>query len=262
MTSLTYHHAVSLLILIALLTVRLTIAFTLLPMFASNTVPASVRFAVVAGLSLCLIPLLGNPLDIAALGWGKLLGLLIKEGALGAFLGFLASLSFWAVYAAGTLVEYQAGLSMSTLIDPLSGQEGSMVGSLFQHVFTVVFFVSGGFLSLLGLFYESYRLWPIDQLTPILATAPIVSVLAQSVGHLIESAVRVAIPFVLLMLAAEIGIGLLGRLAPQFNAFFLALPIKITILLVLLLFYCLHLADASGLPEIAGTLQHFMAGAR
>ena len=75
-----------------------------------------------------------------------------------------------------------------------------------------------------------------------------------------ELALRVAAPFVLLMLMVEVGMGFLGRYAPQFNVFFLAMPIKAIVLLVLLLVYAMVLADGSALPDVAGAMRRMFAG--
>jgi type III secretory pathway component EscT len=75
-----------------------------------------------------------------------------------------------------------------------------------------------------------------------------------------ELALRVAAPFVLLMLMVEMGLGLLGRYAPQLNVFFLALPLKALVLLLLLMFYSLVLVDGAVLPEVAQAMRRLFTG--
>ncbi len=46
------------------------------------------------------------------------------------------------------MIEYQAGMAFATTIDPLTGQDESLVGSLLVRLFTTLFLVTGGLLSL------------------------------------------------------------------------------------------------------------------
>lgn len=254
-----YDTLATLLAWLALLVARMSLALGMLPLFATAAVPMTVRLTVVAGVCVCLLPLVAPDVAQARIGWPMLWLLLLKEAGLGAVLGLLASLAFWALYAAGSIVEQQAGLAMNTTIDPLSGQEGSLLGAFFVQVFGVVFLVSGGLLSLLGLLFESYRVWPIEQLVPAISAATALATLADLAGGVLDLAMRVALPFVFLMLLTELGLGLLGRLTPQFNTFFLAMPLKAALLLGLLLLYSTALADASDVAKALDALRRFVA---
>jgi type III secretion protein T len=228
---------------LALLMTRMIAAFSVIPLFSGNALPPMVRLCFVASLSLCLLPLLGPQATLAHTAWSSLLPCLLKEAGLGLVIGLLCSLAFWALYVAGVIVEFQASMTMSTIIDPLLGREDSLLGGLFLQIFTIIFLISGGLLSLIGLLFESYRLWPIAEMTPLVGNLSIVQLLVGSLMQMIELALKTAAPFVILMLTAELSLGLLARFAPQFNVFFLSLPIKVLILTVLLFLYCLLLVD-------------------
>ena len=240
-----YQSLENILIGLGLLMVRMLVAFSFLPFFSPKVVPLSIRVAFVGGLSLCLLPLLQSQLPLLQSDWHVLLPCLLKEAALGAVLGLLTSLTFWALHAAGTIIEYQAGLTMSVVVDPLSGEENSMIGSLLMQLLTVFFFVSGGMLQLIDMLFESYRVWPVDKMIPIVGNLKLVSMMVQAIMQMIELVVKIAAPFVILMLIAELALGLLSRFAPQLNVFFLSMPIKIGILTILLLFFCLLLSDGT-----------------
>jgi len=246
----------SLLLAIGLLMARMMMAFSLLPLFSGNAIPASVRVSFVAGLSICLLPLIGPQTALLKMEWGHLFPYLLKEAALGTVLGLMSSLAFWALHAAGEMIEYQAGLSMSTVIDPLSGREDSLVGGLFLQLFNVLFLASGGLLILIGMLFESYRVWPVDRMLPLVGNIKLMELLVSALTGLIELVIKIAAPFVILMLVAELALGLLSRFAPQLNVFFLALPVKIIILAVLLLLFCsLLMEDMRLIPDFPGLLQ-------
>jgi type III secretion protein SpaR/YscT/HrcT len=256
----TYESASALLLMVAVLSARIGTALIMFPMFAGDTLPGSVRASVIAGLSLCLLPMVGLPhmMELARTDALTLALLLVKEVALGFGLGLVGSAGFWALHAAGSVIENQAGLTMATTIDPLAGQEDSLIGGFLVQVLTVVFVASGGLLILLGVLYESFRVWPVLEVTPRFEPSLWLSAGQQVISAVMELALRVAAPFVLLMLMVELGLGLLGRYAPQFSVFFLALPLKAAVLLLLLMFYSLVLVDGAVLPDVAQAMRRLM----
>ncbi len=240
------------LIAIALLTARMLAAFSVIPLFIGNTVPMTARMAFVVGLSLVLLPhALAQPgisAQIAAESW---VVLALKESLLGLVLGLLSSIGFWAVHAAGTIIEHQAGLSMATTIDPTSGQEDTLIGTLFMQIFIVLFLASGGLLAMIGMLFDSYKIWPLASLAPLVGNLELTGVIMRGVAELIAIAVKIAAPFVILMLLLEGALGLLSRFAPQLNVFFLALPLKMLVMTAMLLVYGLAMTDAIRLLPIA-----------
>lgn len=258
----TYESSAGLLLMVAVLSARIGTALLMFPMFAAGALPTSVRASITAGLAICLLPVVGmnNMLVLAQLDAMSLTMLLGKEVALGFAMGFVGSAGFWAVHAAGAIIENQAGLSSATTIDPLAGEEDSLIGGFLVQVLSIVFLASGGFLVLLGALYESFRIWPVIDLAPKIDPSIWLNAGVQVIRGIGELALRVAAPFVLLMLMVEVGMGFLGRYAPQFNVFFLAMPIKAIVLLVLLLVYAMVLADGSALPDVAGAMRRMFAG--
>jgi type III secretion protein T len=258
-----YQSGVALLLTVAVLSARIGTALAMFPMFSESALPLSVRASITAGLAVCLLPVVGmhNMLALGGLDALSLALLLLKEVGLGFALGLVGSMGFWAVHAAGSIIENQAGLSMAATIDPLAGQEDSLLGGFLVQVLSVIFLASGGLLSLLGALYESFRVWPITDLAPRIDASLWLNAATQTIRLISELALRVAAPFVLLMLMVEVGLGLLGRYAPQFSVFFLALPIKAIVLVVLLLVYTLLLTDVSALPDVAGAMRRLFSGA-
>jgi type III secretion protein T len=255
------------LLVAALLMARMLMAFSVIPLFVGNSIPVTTRTVFVAGLAFALLPFALADASIShqlpASNW---IGLAVKEALLGLVLGLLCSIGFWAVYAAGTIVEYQAGLSMATTIDPTSGQDESLVGTLFMQIFIVLFIATGGLLTMIGMLFDSYKVWPLSSMTPVVGSAKLTAIVVGGVAELVGIAVKVAAPFVILMLLVEIALGLLSRFAPQLNVFFLSLPLKMLVLTLMLLLYGLVMTDAirllptSDFPAILRAVQGAAGG--
>lgn len=252
-----------LLLMVAVLSARIGTALAMFPMFSANTLPISVRGTITVGLSLCLLPVVGlsHLQQLAHLDAASLVLLLAKEVGLGFVIGLVGSAGFWAVQAAGSIIENQAGLSMATTVDPLAGQEDSMIGGFLMQVVSVIFLASGGLLSLLGAMYESFRVWPVSHLGPSIDPSIWLNVGLNVIRVISDLALRVAAPFVLLMLMVEVGLGMLGRYAPNFSVFFLALPFKAMVLLTLLMVYVVVMADGSAVPDVAGAIRRLFPAA-
>ncbi len=234
----------AILMIVALLMSRMLVAFSIIPIFLGNSVPASTRLVFVAGLSFALLPLAFADEALASIPLASLPFYLAKEAAIGLVLGLLASVGFWALYAAGTIIELQAGLALAPVINPLTEQDQSIYGNLLVRLFTVLFLITGGLLSLVSLLFDSYRLWPLSSMVPAVASPMLVELVLGALAALLTTALKVAVPFLIVMLMIEIACGLLSRFAPLFNAFFVALPLKALALAVMLLLYGMVVASS------------------
>jgi type III secretion protein T len=173
----------------------------------------------------------------------NLLLLTVKEAGIGAVLGLLGCLVFYALQVAGSVIEMQAGLSMAAQIDPISGHDSSLVSSLFQQLFSILFIITGGLLAFIGMLFESYAVWPLEVMVPQFNAARLAALVVGSVGEMLWLAIKIATPFVILLMLAELAMGFLSRMVPQANAFFLSLPVKVLLLALLLLAFCTVLSS-------------------
>jgi len=236
---------------LALVMSRMLMAFSVIPFFFGSGVPMLVRTVVVAGLALGLLPLVLADPGLANLSASNMSMYVAKEAGIGLVLGLLAGVGFWVMYTAGAIIENQAGLSMASTIDPLTGQNDSLVGGLLTQIYTVLFLLGGGLLSLIGMLFESFRVWPPSSMTPIISNLRLAEVVVHGFEEMLLLALKVAAPFLILMLTVEMALGVLSRFAPQLNVFFLSMPLKVLVLALLLLIYGVLV---SGSPSLLPTV--------
>ncbi|MEM9341899.1 MAG: type III secretion system export apparatus subunit SctT [Pseudomonadota bacterium] len=163
--------------------------------------------------------------------------LIAKELLVGVILGLALGLPLWAVVAAGDVVDMQRGASMGTLVDPGTGEDTTLTGTLFFLVTALVLITSGWFTEvLLSSLYGSYVGWPILQtLPPLSAEAG-----AEALGlldALLRTGVILAMPILAPLLLAEIALGLAGRYTQQINVMFVAMSLKQVIYILILPIY-------------------------
>ncbi|MCY4472765.1 MAG: type III secretion system export apparatus subunit SctT [Kistimonas sp.] len=217
--------------------VRMAAAFSLLPLLNKQVVGgALIRNGIVGSFAMFLYPLVASQQPDIAPGLLVIVPLILKEAMIGLFIGFLATIPFWAMEAAGFIIDNQRGASMASTMNPMSGSETSPVGLLFSQSFTVVYLISGTFLIMLGSLLHSYSAWPVFSFWPTLNNSAILFFLGQF-DQIVILAVWLAAPIMICMFITEWGIALISRSAPQLNVFILAMPIKSAVAVAILVVY-------------------------
>ena len=222
------------------------------PFLRSQFLPGMVRNAMLitlaAFISAATIGL--GPLPIDPLS-DDILILLAKEAAVGVMMGFVVGVSFWIPQLLGDFVDNQRGTSIAQIFNPAAGGEASQMGVILSLLFTTLFLLAGGFIALLDLVIQSYRIIGVTDLIPNSRTEEILAAVTQIFNDLVAIGVLLAAPIVFVMMTAELGLGLVGRFVQQLQVFFLAMPIKSVISLALMIIYIdilLRIYDDYGLP--------------
>lgn len=231
-----FYHFRPLLITMALCTPRLLTAFLIAPFFNSEMIGGVTRNCIVLALSLVIFPAVLPFVESHELSMGFIAVLVVKEAIIGAVMGFLVGLFFYAVGMVGQLIDYQRGAMFAMTMDPSTGEQISVMGSLFTQVTILLFFTGGGFLLFLSGMYESYRIWPVETYWPSL-DAEFATFFLGKVDEMMALALLLASPVMIVLFVSEFGLGLINRFAPQLNVFFLSMPIKSGVGLLILIFY-------------------------
>jgi type III secretion protein T len=211
-------------LLLGLCSIRMAIACMLLPLFAGDLLPATVRNAMFIAfglLALCLQPPIIHS-QIMQINWLLLLG---KEALIGTSLGFLFGAILWAFEAAGQIIDTKIGASSSQVTDPLSGQQTALNGAFLGRLANFIFMFSGGFLLLISLILDSYQLWPVLAPQPTLSASSL-TLFTHEFGRLMGLTTRIAAPCLVVLFAIDGVLGLVNRFAPQLNVFSLSMSIK------------------------------------
>ena len=240
-------------LLLGLSTLRIAVAFLLLPLFTNDLVPALVRnaiFLALAALSLALQP----AVDVAALStldWLRLAG---KEVLLGAAVGVMFGSVLWAFEIAGQVIDLKTGASMAQVLDPLSGHQTPLTGAFLSRLAGFVFMASGGFALLVGLLLQTYALWPVAAPLPAFKAGG-VTLFEAEFGRLMTLGLLLAAPMLVVLYLIDGVFGLVNRFAQQLNVSAMSGSIKVLaanamLLLTLASFIQLLLDEIAARPAI------------
>ena len=209
---------------------RLGTALSLLPGFSESYVP--VRFRLVLGglLTFVVAPVVMSHLPPVP---RTVPGLLLLEGqeiGIGFFIGVVARTAFNALQTAGTVISMQTGLSAAVAFNPTTATEGALTSSFLAAVALVVIFVTDMHHLMLRALVDSYSLFPPGAPVPI---GDFADALTRLVSSSFSLGVRIAAPFVVFGVIFFLGLGILARLMPQMQVFFVSQPAQILLGLVI-----------------------------
>ena len=215
-------------IIVSLILARTMPMVYLTPFLAGKIAPMEVKMGLGILITILVWPaaraVVPDPLPHTA---PMALALMIKETFLGFVIGFLNAHAFFAMDMAGRLIDTVRGTSMSEVQDPHSKQRATPVGDLYSQLFLITFVVIGGHHIFLEGYFESFRLLP---LTEFLKLGGRFEELAWHVGRLTASllvlAVVLAAPIMAATFISDVVFGILNRVAPQLNAYFMSMPVK------------------------------------
>lgn len=216
---------------------RIIALFTVIPFLHKRMLGgAMMRNGVASALILFIHPLLAEYMPDKTPTIYVTMVIVMKEVFIGALLGFVITIPFWALESAGFFIDNQRGASMASAMNPLSGAESSPMGILFSQAFTAIFMISGLFMLLLESLFISYATWPVFSYFPKLNPQGALFFLNQF-DLIIGLSMWLAAPVIIAMFITEFGIALISRSAPQLNVFILAMPIKSGVAAAILVVY-------------------------
>jgi type III secretion protein T len=219
--------------------VRLLIFFFLVPFLSGEAVPGQLRFSLSALLAFFVYPAFAglHPPEAGASFFLWLLCVLGKEMLVGFLLAYTASVVFWAMLSVGFIIDNQRGAGMAQAADPASGESTSLFGSFLHQATIYIFFSSGAFLQMLLLLLSSYGVCPPGFELAAGAGEGIPFFLLAQFSRLMVMAVLFSAPIMLVCLLSDVSLGIVNRISPQLNVFFLSMPIKSALGLLMIMLY-------------------------
>lgn len=206
-------------------------AMLLMPGIGEIFIPTRVRLFIAIGVCLVLTPLVGPSLPALPASPLRLFLLLGNEILIGVFLGAIARILFGAMNTAGTIIAYQTGLGFAQFYDPSQGTQSALVSSFLTMIALTILFTSGMHYLLLEAIKDSYLLFPVGKLPDLSGFAEIAT---RFVAQSFRIGLQIAAPFLVYGIVFYAALGILTRLIPRMQIFFIALPVQLVSGFVLL----------------------------
>lgn len=212
---------------------RLAAMIMLMPALGETSIPAQVRLVMAFLLSLVMMPLVASTYGAIPVTVPGLAFIVFTEIAVGLFIGGVARIIMSALHVAGNIIALQMSLAFAQNVDPTQGQQGVLISNFLSLLAVTLIFATSLDHLLIAAMRDSYEIFVPGQAIPV-------GDFSQMAVKLVSDAFRIglqlAAPFLVFGLVFYVGIGLLSRLMPQIQIFFIAMPANISLGLVLLLF--------------------------
>ena len=159
--------------------------------------------------------------------------IMFSEIAVGLFIGGAARIIMSALHVAGNLIALQMSLAFAQNVDPTQGQQGVLVANFLSLTAVTLIFATNLDHLMIAAMRDSYEIFTPGQAIPI---GDFTQMVVQMVSGAFKLGLQLAAPFRVFGLIFYLGIGILSRLMPQIQIFFIAMPANIMLGFVLLLF--------------------------
>ncbi len=210
---------------------RIGAILMLMPALGEDMIPLRMRLSFALAFTLVLYPLLSPSLPSMPEDVMAIIGLIFHELAIGIILGAIVRISVMATQVAGAIIAFQTGLSSAMAADPTQvGMQGAVFGSFLSFLGMVLIFATDLHHVALAATYDSYMVFPLD--APLMFDDA-AQLAIRTVASAFSVGIQMSAPFIVFGLVFNLGAGILARLMPALQVYFLLMPANIIIGLVL-----------------------------
>ncbi len=160
---------------------------------------------------------------------GELAILIVIEVANGIFLLFGIYVMIYALELAGRLIDYQGGYSAASVFNPASKEQSSIFGTLLLYLFIYSFYALDVHHEVFWALKQTFVIFPVGE-----------SILSQSVTSVVSHISRLTVlgvlisaPICISLFLIDVVAGLIAKSMPQINVYFLLLPVKLFVCLLM-----------------------------
>ena len=207
--------------------------FMFVPVVSGLNIPMTIRLT----LSICVSAVLFLSGAVASVAYNDTTAgyviLIVTEFMAGAFMGYMIFVIFNLIYHAGQLIDYEIGLSMMNVLDPLTQIQVPIVGNIYFLAVSALLVATGGLNGFIGAFYQSYEVLPLG-MAHIVGNASFAMYAVTVLTEFMVLAVKIAMPVVGAVLVINVVLGIMVKTVPQINVFVVGMPLKLIVGIFLL----------------------------
>ncbi|WP_374575728.1 flagellar biosynthetic protein FliR [Phenylobacterium sp.] len=196
----------------------------LIPGIGENPVPARVRLAFALLMALVLYPLVSAQMPAVPASVGAMFGQVIKESLIGLMIGAIMRMFVGSLAVTGEIISNQTTLSFSQTANPAQAQPSTSVGTFLGMVGVVLIMTTDLHHLFISAMARSYTLFPLTK--PVMVNDA-GQLAIQTVSRSFALGLQLSAPVVVFAMVFHIATGLVGRVMPQFQIFFVASPLMV-----------------------------------
>jgi flagellar biosynthetic protein FliR len=203
---------------------RVSAMVMLLPGLGESNIPARIKIAIAVLLTLIILPLHRSAYQIDLQSMNPLLVMMVHEIIVGVVLGATARVTLSALQVGGAVIAQQMGLGFVTSVDPTQGQQGVLIGNFLTMLGVTLLFATDSHYLVIAALNDSYTIFSPGDLTP---SGDIAALATRAFAAAFQIGIQLSAPFLVFGLVFNIGLGVLARLMPQMQVYFVGVPLSI-----------------------------------
>jgi flagellar biosynthesis protein FliR len=208
----------------ALVFMRVGAIIMLIPGIGETAIPPRVRLSLALLIALCLGAIAKPTLPAIPDTLGVMGAQVIKELLIGLMIGGLVRLFMSSLAVVGETVAIQTTLAFSQTANPMQAQPGTSISAFLGVLGVTLIFATNLHHVFIGAIAHSYTIFAPSK--PILVQdAALLAI--QTVGRSFALGIQLAAPVIVFSLVFNVAVGLVGRVMPQFQIFFVASPLSV-----------------------------------
>lgn len=215
---------------VALVMCRLIPTIILAPFLGGKSTPNEVKMALIAMMTLVVYPFVYRTLPPGAVPQDPInfMVVMLREIFIGMTMGLVTNHVFYAIEMVGRMIDTARGSNMAEVMVPQMEGRATPLGDLLYQFTICLVFALGGHRVYITTVAMSFELFPLT--SEIAWQGGGFSLFLDSVmrigGDILLIALSISLPAQAAVFIVDVVFGLLNRVAPQLNAYFMAMPVK------------------------------------
>jgi flagellar biosynthetic protein FliR len=196
----------------------------LMPGVGEQSVPPRIRLSFALLMCLVLSPLVAARVVVPAT-LGDMGAEVIREVLVGLTIGMILRFFLSALATAGELVSIQTTLGFAQTTNPMLGQPNATLSTFLSLIGVLLIMTTDLHHLFIGAMVNSYNLFPLER--PNLPIDDAATLAARTLAGSFALGVQLAAPVIVFSLVFNLAAGLVGRIMPQFQIYFVSSPLAV-----------------------------------
>jgi flagellar biosynthetic protein FliR len=196
----------------------------LLPGLGEQNIPVRVKLSIALLLTLIILPLHRQAYQVDMQSTAALMVLMVHEIVIGIVLGATARVTLSALQVAGSVIAQQMGLGFVQSVDPTQGQQGVLIGNFLTMLGVTLLFATDSHHLVIAALNDSYQVFAPGEIMP---SGDVAALATRAFAAAFRIGLQLSAPFLVFGLVFNIGLGVLARLMPQMQVYFVGVPLSI-----------------------------------
>src|SRR5258707_11926847 len=196
----------------------------LMPGLGEANIPVRIKLSIALLLTLIMLPLHRQAYHVDMQSLTGLLVMMLQEIFIGIVLGAAARVTLGPLQVAGSVIAQQMGLGFVTAVDPTQGQQGVLVGNFLTMLGITLLFATDSHHLVIAALNDSYAIFAPGEL---MSSGDVAALATRAFAAAFKIGMQLSAPFLVFGLVFNIGLGVLARLMPQMQVYFVGVPLSI-----------------------------------